>query len=292
LSIAPDLESLIVVAKYLSPIKDITQLNVAIFSALRRDDPYWSFSHIHKRSMVFTYDFEGRFKLQKVKDKDILQKCLLAPKKSLPCNFHVLFSKTTERGSVIDVKCLPVLYRCITQLEGYLKVYPVSIADVKFCVFESTELIRRIFIGSLECEELDPPHPLKPIEERFHEGLALPELGELLDKAKATGLLVGENWVLALCSVNLIESLVNKKLEQLKESTDGSFDIRYKRLISAIKAKEKRDIQQLLPLALYNVIRNKLDHASHTSKVTSKEAKEISNIVISILKDLFPDGSN
>jgi len=115
----------------------------------------------------------------------------------------------------------------------------------------------------------------------------IPELNELLEKAGRTGIGIDESWALAICSVNLIEAGVNLKLEKLRESTEGSFARRYKRLISAIKTKENRNIQQLLPMALYNGIRNKLDHASHANRVTSKEANEIKKIVVSILDDLF-----
>jgi len=114
----------------------------------------------------------------------------------------------------------------------------------------------------------------------------IPELNELLEKARGVGIEIDEGWALALCSVNLIEAGVNQKLKELEESTKGSFATRYKRLISVIKTKEHRDIQQLLPTALYDV-RNKLDHASHANRVTSREANEIKKIVINILDDLF-----
>jgi len=114
-----------------------------------------------------------------------------------------------------------------------------------------------------------------------------PELNKLLENARDVGLPTDENWVLALCSTNLIEAVVNKKLEQLKAPTEGNFKKKYKRLLNLIKEKEQRDIQQLLPLALYEGIRNKLDHASHTNRVTPKEAKQISKLVIDIITEVF-----
>lgn len=114
-----------------------------------------------------------------------------------------------------------------------------------------------------------------------------PELNELLENARDVGLPTDENWVLALCSTNLIEAVVNKKLEQMKAPTEGNFKKKYKRLLNLIKEKEQRDIQQLLPLALYEGIRNKLDHASHTNRVTPKEAKQISKLVIDIITEVF-----
>ena len=114
----------------------------------------------------------------------------------------------------------------------------------------------------------------------------LPELNDLLETARNSGLSTDENWVLALCSVNLIESVVNKKLDDLGESTKGNFESRYERLRKVIKEKEQRDIQQLLPIALYKVIRNKLDHASHVNRVTPEEAKDICKIVVSLMAEL------
>jgi hypothetical protein len=115
----------------------------------------------------------------------------------------------------------------------------------------------------------------------------LPELGELLEKARNIRLMIDENWVLALCSTNLIEAIVNKKLEEYKVSTEGNFENKYFRLVNVIKEKEQRDIQQLMPLALYKGIRNKLDHASHTYRVTPNEAKQISKIVIDLIAEVF-----
>jgi len=55
-----------------------------------------------------------------------------------------------------------------------------------------------------------------------------------------------------------------------------------------IKEKEGKDISQLLPLALYDGIRNKLDHASESNRVTPKEAQDISEWVIKFMKEIFP----
>jgi hypothetical protein len=119
----------------------------------------------------------------------------------------------------------------------------------------------------------------------------LPELNQLLEEAQDVGLCTDEYWVLALCSVNLIESIVNKKLKELQEATEGSFDKRYRKLVETIKEKENRDIQNLLPLALYSTIRNKLDHASHINKVSPKEAKDIGELVRKFIAEIFPKSS-
>lgn len=115
----------------------------------------------------------------------------------------------------------------------------------------------------------------------------LPELNELLESAGDVQLPVDEHWVLALCSANLIEAIVNKKLESFEKLTKGSFQKRYNTLAQTIKEKEGRDISRLLPLAIYDGIRNKLDHASHSNSVTPKEAKDISRIVMNLISELF-----
>jgi len=114
----------------------------------------------------------------------------------------------------------------------------------------------------------------------------LPELNTLMEIAKNNSLLLDEFWVLALCSSNLIEAVVNKKLEQLGEKADGNFEERYKRLCKVIKEKEVKDIFQLLPSAVYKV-RNKLDHSSDSNTVTPKESREISRMVIDFMNEVF-----
>ena len=118
-----------------------------------------------------------------------------------------------------------------------------------------------------------------------HRGL--PELNNLIEHSNTIGIPVDEYWVLALCSSNLIEAVVNKKLETLEEKAEGSFRQRYKKLCKLIKEKEGREIQQLLPTALYDGVRNKLDHASNSNRVTPKEAKDISNFVLEFMKEVF-----
>jgi hypothetical protein len=114
----------------------------------------------------------------------------------------------------------------------------------------------------------------------------LPELNNLLETAKNNALPLDEYWVLALCASNLIEAVVNKKLEKLGEKAEGNFEDRCKKLCKIIKEKEGRDISQLLPSAVYKV-RNKLDHSSDSNRVTPKEAKDISKMVIEFINEIF-----
>ena len=116
----------------------------------------------------------------------------------------------------------------------------------------------------------------------------LPELHALIEISEDIGIAIDEYWVLALCSANLIEAVVNKKLQALNVKAEGSFKQKYGKLCSLIKEKEGKDISQLLPIALYEGVRNKLDHASDAKRVTPKEAKDISEWVIKFMKELFP----
>jgi hypothetical protein len=106
-----------------------------------------------------------------------------------------------------------------------------------------------------------------------------------MENARNHSLPIDEYWVLALCSSNLIETVVNKKLEQLKVKADGNFEERYKKLCKVIKEKEGRGISQLLPSAIYKV-RNKLDH-SDFNIITPKEAREISKMVSEFMNEVF-----
>jgi hypothetical protein len=124
------------------------------------------------------------------------------------------------------------------------------------------------------------------IAEFLVQNKGLPELHRLMEHAKSVGIEIDEYWVLALCSSNLIEAIVNKKLEQLGEKTDGNFEERYKKLCRVIKEKEGKDIHQILPSAVYKV-RSKLDHATHENRVTSKEAENISKVVIEFMNEVF-----
>ena len=128
---------------------------------------------------------------------------------------------------------------------------------------------------------------LKKVVEVMVQYKGLPELNNLLETAKNVSLPLDEYWALALCSSNLIEAVVNKKLEKLGEKTDGNFEERYKKLCRVIKEKEGRDISQILPSAIYNV-RNKLDHSSDSKRVIPKEAKDISKMVIDFMNEVFP----
>lgn len=132
---------------------------------------------------------------------------------------------------------------------------------------------------------LNQRNELKKTIEIMVQYKGLPELNTLMETAKNHSLPLDEYWVLALCSSNLIEAVVNKKLEQLKEKTDGNFEERYKKLCKVIKEKEGRDISQLLPSAIYKV-RNKLDH-SDFNIITPKEAKDINKMVIDFMNEVF-----
>jgi len=114
-----------------------------------------------------------------------------------------------------------------------------------------------------------------------------PKLEDLLLKTRSIGIPLDEHWVLSLCSVNLMEALVNRKLDQLGVDSGGSFKQKINRLSDEIKKRENRDISNLVPRALYDGIRNKLDHASDKNIITYQEALHISDIVMQLLDELF-----
>jgi len=55
----------------------------------------------------------------------------------------------------------------------------------------------------------------------------VPELNNLLETARNIQLPTDEYWVLALCSSNLIEAIVNKKLKELDMKIEGAFKQKY-----------------------------------------------------------------
>jgi len=114
------------------------------------------------------------------------------------------------------------------------------------------------------------------------------QLNELLERSRTIGIKVDDYWVVAVCAVNLVEALMNKKLIDLGESTEGDFTQRLERVVSSIKRKENREIQRMLPESLYKGVRQKLDHASHKYRPTPAEADNIVKTVIGFLDELFP----
>jgi hypothetical protein len=177
--------------------------------------------------------------------------------------------------------------------------YASSFKLVNLAIGKICELLS--FIDTIETIPLSETISRKAYDELAEENAALrktikvmanfellPEINELLENARSIELPIDENWVLALCSANLIEAIVNKKLNDLGESCEGSFEARYNRLVKIVKEKEQgRDLQRLLPLAIYKGVRSKLDHASHENQVTPREAKDISRIVIGLMTEVF-----
>lgn len=129
----------------------------------------------------------------------------------------------------------------------------------------------------------------KEIIKMLIESRGFAKLNELLQKFQESGINIDENWVMAVCALNLLEAAVNKKLEDLDESTEGSFTEKLSRLVATVKHIEEREIQRMLPESLYKGPRQKLDHASHKYKPTPREAENIVRTVISFLDELFPE---
>lgn len=148
---------------------------------------------------------------------------------------------------------------------------------------QSKETVSKAYFDKL----LNEKEQLEKTAKLLAQYRGIPEVNSLIEKARGIGLPIDENWVLALCALNLIEATVNMKLEQLGLKAEGQFKEKYRKLSASIKEKENRDIFQLLPTALYDGVRNKLDHASNCNKVTENEAKEINKLVIGFMEEVF-----
>lgn len=132
---------------------------------------YWEVLTDFPRYIEFYMNLREMYrkKLKKVKEEDRPLEALRHIKSAVPCRLRVLFSKEKENGYVVDVKCYSILYRKIDQITDYLKTNAPSVFEVKACISESIELLRKIFVGALGWEEIDSPHPLKPVEENRSE---------------------------------------------------------------------------------------------------------------------------
>jgi len=177
------------------------------------------------------------------------------------------------------------------QIQDYAQVCSLGIQKV----LEATAIVERLdnppegtTVSKKEYEKLARENETqKQVIKILSESRGYPDILELLRLSQFCGIQIDENWVLAVCAVNLIEAAVNKKLEDLKQKADDEFAKRLRRLASVIKEREDRDIQQMLPETFYQGIRSKLDHASHKYHPTKAEAESIYKIVASFLKELF-----
>lgn len=174
MSITPDLDNLVVVGKYLIPHDDIGWIKDKLTEIMAHG--------VHKVDMKFPkymefildVDMMWKEELNEKKISGDFNRHIEALKYTKPSNnYHltVLFSRE-KIGWLAEAKCIPVLYCWITQI-GNTKEFPkkVTIFDVKSSFLEAENLMNRIFVGALEGEIKDPPHPLKPVEEKFHEVL-------------------------------------------------------------------------------------------------------------------------
>jgi hypothetical protein len=151
----------------------------------------------------------------------------------------------------------------ITQFSSYKTIFQIlniaigKIAELISFVetIESTPLEEKVTKSAYN-KFLAEKESLQKTVEIMVQYKGVPELNKLLETAKNNQLPTDEYWVLALCSSNLIEAVVNKKLRELDVKVEGSFKEKYRKLCSAIKEKEGTNISQLLPLALYDGIRN------------------------------------
>jgi len=192
--IVPDIDNLVVEAKFFSHLKDIEQLRNSISDAITGDVTeekflWWIPTVKRERYLVFTKNLVHIFRntkevIKAKSDDDKFFAALGSAKPSATYEIRVPLNET-ENGTMISVLCLPAMYPQITQIpENKNKKFPIS--DIKSAVLECQELILSIFIGSLGCEVIDYPHPRKPVELKSYEFLKnTKEERELTEKIKS-----------------------------------------------------------------------------------------------------------
>lgn len=104
MSIIPDLENLVIIGKYFSPVKDVDTLKKQISIALHKDDKDWMIDSDQKRCIAFLINVPHKARLlypkrlEKVKENERVGIQLMCIKSSVPCSLRVLFSQIAEKG--------------------------------------------------------------------------------------------------------------------------------------------------------------------------------------------------
>lgn len=186
--IVPDVDNLIVEAKFFSDSKDIEQLKNSILAAVKKQI-FWDISVDRGGYFEFQKNliqlFGGEEKVKEAKSEyDKFFAALEEAKPSATFRIRVSLNETKD-GTMISVICFPIMYPLLTQLPEYKgKKFPVI--DIKSAVLECQEFMLSIFSGLLGYEMTDPPHPRKPVELKSYEFLKnTKEERELTEKIKS-----------------------------------------------------------------------------------------------------------
>ena len=118
---------------------------------------------------------------------------------------------------------------------------------------------------------------------------------QVLDYVKSVGsalrLPTDSNWVAAVCCVNLLEAVVDKKLADLgvdeKRLTDDKYTLERKLNESKtlIRAKENREVSSLV-YAMYKSARNTLDH--RLLQVSSDDLSALMKLLRTLIEEFYP----
>lgn len=117
------------------------------------------------------------------------------------------------------------------------------------------------------------------------EGKSLFGLSSIMGKIKK---FVGIDETACMCifSLSLLEIAINKKLNDLGETTKGDFDKRYGKLVEVAKRKERKKLPAVLPKTMYKA-RSLLLHGGHKIIPPREESEQIVNWVEEFMKKLF-----
>lgn len=186
--IVPDIDNLIVEAKFFSHSKDMAQLKNFILAAIKKQI-VWDISVDRGGYFEFKKNliqlFGGMKKVKEAKSgSDKFFAALEEAKPSATFRIRVSLNETKD-GTMVSVICYPIMYPLVTQMEKF-KAHKFSLSDIKSAILECQEFILSIFSGLLGYETTDPPHPRKPVEPKSYEFLKnTKEEKELTEKIKS-----------------------------------------------------------------------------------------------------------
>jgi hypothetical protein len=172
--LVPDLDNLMIEAKFFSPLKDVSAIRMSIFNAIITQSSAWRIIGEGKNFLeliyYFSFLFQDRKEIKKKKDEtDKYIAGLRLGKSSAPGKIRVSLNEEKE-GTIISVLCLPNMYSRLTQLTQ-VKENEYSVFEIQSAILECQELILHIFHGLLDYKIMDYPHPKKPVELKSYEFL-------------------------------------------------------------------------------------------------------------------------